>query len=135
MRDFGLPADDEGRINRDPQPGVQKGQERAVPADVVFCEEYMEEKNTSNTDLESTQFFRIQPEPVNGVQKILAVVYEALSEKGYDPVNQIVGYIMSGDPTYVTNYKGARSLIMKVERDELVEEIMRSYIQANHWSD
>lgn len=103
--------------------------------DVVFCEEYMEEKNTSNTDLESTQFFRIQPEPVNGVQKILAVVYEALSEKGYDPVNQIVGYIMSGDPTYVTNYKGARSLIMKVERDELVEEIMRSYIQANHWSD
>ena len=103
--------------------------------DVVFCEEYMEEKNTSNTDLESTQFFRIQPEPVNGVQKILAVVYEALSEKGYDPVNQIVGYIMSGDPTYVTNYKGARSLIMRVERDELVEEIMRSYIQANHWAD
>ena len=58
----------------------------------------MEEKNTSNTDLESTQFFRIQPEPVNGVQKILAVVYEALSEKGYDPVNQIVGYIMSETP-------------------------------------
>ena len=95
----------------------------------------MKDNNNSRTDLESTQFFRIQPEPVNGVQKILAVVYEALSEKGYDPVNQIVGYIMSGDPTYVTNYKGARSLIMKVERDELVEEIMRSYIQANHWSD
>ena len=95
----------------------------------------MEEKKNKGTDLESTQCFRVQPEPVNGVQKILAVVYEALSEKGYDPVNQIVGYIMSGDPTYVTNYKGARSLIMKVERDELVEEIMRSYIRANHWSE
>ena len=92
----------------------------------------MKDNNNSRTDLESTQFFRIQPDQVNGVQKILSVVYEALSEKGYDPVNQ---YIMSGDPTYVTNYKGARSLIMKVERDELVEEIMRSYIRANHWSD
>ena len=95
----------------------------------------MEEKKRERTDLESTQFFSILPEQPSSVQKILSVVYEALSEKGYDPVNQIVGYIMSGDPTYVTNYKGARSLIMKVERDELVEEIMRSYIRANHWSD
>ena len=95
----------------------------------------MEEKKKMNKDLESTQFFRVQPEQVNGVQNILSVVYEALSEKGYDPVNQIVGYIMSGDPTYVTNHKSARSLIMKVERDELVEEIMRSYIEAHHWSD
>ncbi|MDO5131690.1 MAG: IreB family regulatory phosphoprotein [Eubacteriales bacterium] len=95
----------------------------------------MEEKKRERTDLDSTQFFSILPEQQSSVQKILSVVYEALSEKGYDPVNQIVGYIMSGDPTYVTNYKGARSLIMKVERDELVEEIMRSYIQANHWND
>lgn len=95
----------------------------------------MENRKITRKDLDSTQFFRVQPEPANGVQKILSVVYEALSEKGYDPVNQIVGYIMSGDPTYITNYKGARSLIMKVERDELVEEIMRSYIRANHWSE
>ena len=87
----------------------------------------MEDRTKNN--LENTQFFRVQPEPVNGVQKILSVVYEALSEKGYDPVSQIVGYIMSGDPTYVTNYKGARSLIMKVERDELVEELLREYIR------
>lgn len=93
----------------------------------------MEDRTKNN--LENTQFFQVQPEPVNGVQKILSVVYEALSEKGYDPVSQIVGYIMSGDPTYVTNYKGARSLIMKVERDELVEEIMRSYIQCHNWSE
>jgi uncharacterized protein (UPF0297 family) len=120
---------------RNPQPAQFVGQSVQSRRDVVLSEEYMEEKNKSNADLGSTQFFRIQPEQVNGVQKILSVVYEALSEKGYDPVNQIVGYIMSGDPTYVTNYKGARSLIMKVERDELVEEIMRSYIQANHWAD
>lgn len=55
-------------------------------------------------------------------------VYKALSEKGYNPVNQIVGYIMSGDPTYITSYKNARSLIMKVERDELIEEALTYYI-------
>ena len=86
-------------------------------------------------DINQTQFFRVDIETEDSVKKILEEVYDALTEKGYNPVNQIVGYIMSGDPTYVTNYKGARSLIMKVERDELVEEIMRSYIQANHWSD
>ena len=52
-----------------------------------------------------------------------------MTEKGYDPVNQIVGYIMSGDPTYITSHKGARSLIMKVERDELVEELLRVYVE------
>ena len=95
----------------------------------------MENRETQQQDLGSTQFFRVQPDQESGVKKILSVVYEALSEKGYDPVNQIVGYIMSGDPTYITNHKGARSLIMKVERDELVEEIMRSYIRANNWKE
>ena len=56
-------------------------------------------------------------------------VYEALTDKGYNPVNQIVGYIMSGDPTYITSHKNARSLIMKVERDELVEEMLKNYIE------
>jgi uncharacterized protein (UPF0297 family) len=56
-------------------------------------------------------------------------VYVALTEKGYNPINQMVGYIMSGDPTYITNHKGARSLIMKVERDEIVEELMRAYVE------
>ena len=54
-------------------------------------------------------------------------------EKGYNPVNQIVGYIMSGDPTYITSFKGARSLIMKVERDELVEELLKEYIKNESW--
>ena len=60
---------------------------------------------------------------------MLAIVYEALTEKGYNPVNQIVGYIMSGDPTYITSHNNARSLIMKVERDEIVEEILQEYIK------
>lgn len=85
-------------------------------------------------DLDSTQYFKVKQDEESATKKILAVVYEALSTKGYDPVNQIVGYIMSGDPTYITNYMGARSLIMKVERDELVEEIMESYIRTNHWA-
>ena len=88
----------------------------------------------SEEDLGRTQYFKVKPDEESGVKKELSVVYEALSKKGYDPVNQIVGYIMSGDPTYITNYMGARSLIMKVERDELVEEILEDYIRNNHWA-
>ena len=67
------------------------------------------------------------------MKAILTEVYAALKEKGYNPINQIVGYIMSGDPTYITSYKSARSLIMKVERDELVEELLKAYIEHNAW--
>ena len=65
------------------------------------------------------------------MEDILKTVYKAMTEKGYNPVNQIVGYIMSGDPTYITSHKGARSLIMKVERDELVEALLKNYIRHN----
>ena len=61
----------------------------------------------------------------------MEIVYRSLSEKGYNPINQIVGYIMSGDPTYITSHNNARSLIMKVERDELVEELLADYIRKN----
>ena len=81
-------------------------------------------------DLGHTQFFQVEVEPETGVKVILSAVFEALTEKGYNPVNQIVGYIMSGDPTYITSYKNARSLIMKVERDELVEELLKVYIDT-----
>ena len=65
-------------------------------------------------DLNNTQFFRVEKEPELQVKDVLKVVLEAMKEKGYNPVNQIVGYIMSGDPTYITSYKNARILIMKV---------------------
>ena len=87
----------------------------------------------ADQDLGNTQFFKVEVEPETGVKKVLSVVYDALMEKGYNPVNQIVGYIMSGDPTYITSHKGARSLIMKVERDELVEEMFTEYIKSNNW--
>lgn len=79
-------------------------------------------------NLNHTQYFKVVQEPQMEVGDVLASVYEALSEKGYNPVSQIVGYIMSGDPTYITSHKNARSLIMKVERDELLEEILKYYI-------
>ena len=80
--------------------------------------------------LESTQNFKVLPESENRVGDILQQVYQAMTEKGYNPVNQIVCYIMSGDPTYIISHNNARSLIMKVERDELVEELLKVYIKA-----
>lgn len=80
-----------------------------------------------------TQIISLDTESMPQVKKILSQVYEALTEKGYNPVNQIVGYIMSGDPTYITSYGNARSLIMKVERDELVEELLEAYIKNSGW--
>ena len=85
-------------------------------------------------DLGNTQHFNVQVEPETGVKVVLSSVFEALNEKGYNPVNQIVGYIMSGDPTYITSHNNARSLIMKVERDELVEELLTQYIKNNGWT-
>ena len=87
-------------------------------------------------DMTRTQFIQIVPEEaqMSSVRDVLASVYAALTEKGYNPVNQIVGYIMSGDPTYITSHKNARAMIMKVERDELVEELLRLYIGVSGWS-
>ncbi|MCD8122667.1 MAG: IreB family regulatory phosphoprotein [Clostridiales bacterium] len=81
-------------------------------------------------EIHNTQFFHAVQENKMDVSQILEEVYVALTEKGYNPVNQIVGYIMSGDPTYITSHKSARSLIMKVERDEILEELMTVYIDA-----
>ena len=80
-------------------------------------------------DITNRQFFQVGTESRIQAKDILEIVYNALVEKGYNPVNQIVGYIMSGDPTYITSYNGARSLVMKVERDEIVEELLKAYIR------
>ncbi len=81
-------------------------------------------------DIHNTQFFRTAQENKMDVSQVLEQVYTALTEKGYNPVSQIVGYIMSGDPTYIPSHKNARSLIMKVERDEILEELLSVYIEA-----
>ena len=80
-------------------------------------------------DIQNTRHFRAVQENQLDVSEVLEQVYDALTEKGYNPVNQIVGYIMSGDPTYITSHKSARSLIMKVERDEIPELLLSAYIE------
>lgn len=79
-------------------------------------------------NFDETMNFKIEKENNERVQEILKEVYEALEEKGYNPINQIVGYILSGDPTYITSYKDARSIIRTIERDELLEKMVQKYI-------
>lgn len=75
-----------------------------------------------------TQQFSIVDAKARETREIVVTVYKALEEKGYDPINQLVGYILSEDPTYITNYKGARSLICKIDRDELMGVLVRTYL-------
>lgn len=79
---------------------------------------------------EGTMQFKFQMEASCKTKDILTQVYEALKEKGYNPISQLVGYILSGDPTYITNYKNARSMIRKLERDEILEEILKNYLET-----
>ena len=82
-------------------------------------------------EINNTQYFNVQKDMDFEVKDVIARIYEALTEKGYNQVNQIVGYVMSGDPTNITSHKGARSLIMRVERDEIIEVLLEDYIQNN----
>lgn len=81
-------------------------------------------------NINETMQFRIEKEK-NKASDIIMQVYAAMEEKGYDPVNQIVGYLVSGDPTYITSYNNARYLIRMLERDELLEELVRFYVEAH----
>lgn len=82
-----------------------------------------------NNYLNETMKFEAAKDKDSEVRKIIITVYNALKEKGYDPINQIIGYILSGDPTYITSYNDARSIIRKIERDELLEEILSTYLE------
>ena len=89
-------------------------------------------KGDEKMEFNETMKINLEFDKSQEVRDIVSRVYEALKVKGYDPISQMVGYIISGDPTYITSHKGARSLIMKVERDELVEELLNNYID-NNW--
>ena len=78
--------------------------------------------------LSNTQYFKVKTEPEIQVKEVLETVYNAMVEKGYNPINQIVGYILSGDPTYITSHKEARNIIRIIERDELLESMVKNYI-------
>jgi len=79
--------------------------------------------------LEDTRMFKVVTGEEVSARDILETVYTALQEKGYDPINQLAGYLMSGDPVYITSHKQARALIRKLERFELIEELVRQYLQ------
>ena len=83
---------------------------------------------TVSLDLDRTMYFKVQNEEDILAKDILHSVYESLLEKGYNPINQMVGYLLSGDPAYITSHKDARNLIRKLERDELLEELVKSYL-------
>lgn len=78
---------------------------------------------------EKTVMFQVKKEEPQTVRDIVSVVITALKEKGYNPINQLVGYLLSGDPAYITSYKNARNLIRRLERDELLEEFVRAYLE------
>ena len=82
-------------------------------------------------NLQSTTTFEFAKELDNPTRGIVKLACDAMKEKGYDPLNQLVGYILSGDPTYITSYNGARKLITRIDRDELLEEIVGSYLKSN----
>ena len=79
--------------------------------------------------LDKTMTFSLGDDKEQEMKKILTTVYDALQEKGYNPINQIVGYILSEDPTYITNYNNARALIRKLDRDELLQELVKQYLR------
>ena len=80
--------------------------------------------------LDGTRKFSLVDESNKEMKRTLTTVYDALKEKGYNPINQIVGYLLSEDPTYITNHNNARSLVRHIDRDELLQELVKSYINA-----
>lgn len=83
----------------------------------------------TNTSQE-TMMFKVNNDETNAAEVILTTVYQSLKEKGYNPINQLVGYLLSGDPTYITSHNNARSLIRKLERDEIIEELVQAYLKS-----
>ena len=79
---------------------------------------------------EQTMEFSVVKDNKAEIKRTLTIIYDALKEKGYNPINQIVGYILSEDPTYITTYNKARSLVRHIDRDELLQELVRSYLDV-----
>ena len=82
-----------------------------------------------NIMFEGTRKFSVADDDSLEMKRVLTTVYDALREKGYNPINQIVGYVLSGDPSYITSYNGARNMIRKLERDEILEELVTFYVK------
>ena len=94
-----------------------------------ICGKYVSFLKEMETMHENTMTFSVRDEREKEMKEILTTVYEALNEKGYNPINQLVGYILSEDPTYITTYNNARSLIRHIDRDELLQVLVKSYLK------
>lgn len=82
-----------------------------------------------DNDIERTRMFKVDKDEKPDARHILEQVYKSMEEKGYKPINQLVGYLLSGDPAYITSHNNARNLIRKLERDELLEELLKNYLE------
>ena len=98
---------------------------------IVNANAVLERRCAMNSRLDETRHFKSLTDVPESAAEIIEVVYQALKAKGHDPIMQMVGYIISGDPTYITSYNNARSLIRRLERDELLEEFVRFYIEEH----
>lgn len=98
---------------------------------LIVCYNIIMEVLKMNDYNDETMKFEVPKENMTEPKEILLYVYEALKEKEYKPINQIIGYILSGDPTYITSHKDARSIIKKIERDEILEEVLDEYLKHN----
>ena len=85
-------------------------------------------------NVDQTQFFKVEQERPLSASEILEIVYRATVEKGYDAVNQITGYLVSDDPTYITSHNDARKMVRRIERDEIIEELLLSYAKVKGWN-
>ena len=94
----------------------------------------MAKEEKSMADLGATQVLKVVQDKPISAEEVLEIVYKANKEKGYDAVNQITGYLVSDDPTYITSYNDARKIVRKLERDEIIEELISSYIKAKGWA-
>ena len=98
---------------------------------VMNVKALLERRCAMNSRMDETRHFRIPADAPESAAEIIELVYQALKAKGHDPIMQLVGYIISGDPTYITSYNNARSLIRRLERDELLEEFVRFYVEEH----
>ena len=85
--------------------------------------------NHNDPSIDQTVMFKIKNDTEISTREVISHVYRALEEKGYSPINQLVGYLLSGDPSYITNHQGARNMMRRIDRDELLEELVTAYLK------
>ena len=110
---------------------MDKGRQVLRRVQEVSMENKDKKQSSPDSPMDHTMMFQLKNETETGTKEILLQVFKALEEKGYSPINQIVGYLLSGDPAYITSHQNARNLIRRLDRDELLEELVTFYLKEN----